>query len=267
MTVVKLKKMFDSKYLIVYNPISGRRKSRQVAEQIHFEFNQKARSSIITGKDEDSTREILQREIPNHDAVIAVGGDGLMNLVIQLLAHSPKPLHVYPAGSGNDFQRTNFSFKKGKSKLVEDLNKSTEKVIDLALVKFSNYSRYFGQVLSAGFDSYVNARANKLKRIPGTLKYVVALLLELPSFKQLRYKLEIDGELISAHPDFADLEKIAARVGVDVWQLIIGGGEDHAFLATGIDLPFFNLCYFLFLPQQPEKSSIDMLYRVLLHIY
>ena len=196
MTVVKLKKMFDSKYLIVYNPISGRRKSRQVAEQIHFEFNQKARSSIITGKDEDSTREILQREIPNHDAVIAVGGDGLMNLVIQLLAHSPKALYVYPAGSGNDFQRTNFSFKKGKSKLVEDLNKSTEKVIDLALVKFSNYSRYFGQVLSAGFDSYVNARANKLKRIPGTLKYVVALLLELPSFKQLKYKMEVDGNLL-----------------------------------------------------------------------
>ena len=196
MIVEKLKKMFDSKYLIVYNPISGRRRSRQVAEKIHFEFNQKARSSIITGKDEDSTREILQKELPNHDAVIAVGGDGLMNLVIQFLAYSQKPLHVYPSGSGNDFQRTNFYFKKDRSRLVEELNKSNEKVIDLALVKFSNYSRYFGQVLSAGFDSYVNARANKLKRIPGTLKYVVALLLELPSFKQLKYKLEVDGDLL-----------------------------------------------------------------------
>ena len=53
--------------------------------------------------------------------------------------------------------------------------------------------------------------------------------------------LEFDGELISAHADFKDLELLANKVGITVWQLILGGGEDHAFLATGKNLPYFKI--------------------------
>jgi thiamine-monophosphate kinase len=49
-------------------------------------------------------------------------------------------------------------------------------------------------------------------------------------------KFVLDSDLIRLHPDFADLTGLAAQVGADVWDWIAGGGEDHAFLATGIDL-------------------------------
>ena len=52
---------------------------------------------------------------------------------------------------------------------------------------------------------------------------------------------EIDGDLISQHLDFKDLESLASKLNISVWQLILGGGEDHAFLATGKNLPFFKI--------------------------
>ena len=47
----------------------------------------------------------------------------------------------------------------------------------------------------------------------------------------------LSSRLLQQHPDFADLTALAAQVGADVWDWIAAGGEDHAFLATGIDLP------------------------------
>ena len=49
----------------------------------------------------------------------------------------------------------------------------------------------------------------------------------------------IDKELIRSHPEFATLSELAESVGEDVWQWILAGGEDHVFLATGIDLGGF----------------------------
>ena len=53
--------------------------------------------------------------------------------------------------------------------------------------------------------------------------------------------LELDGELISAHQDFPELKALADKLSKNVWQFILGGGEDHAFLATGKNLPNFKI--------------------------
>jgi len=52
-------------------------------------------------------------------------------------------------------------------------------------------------------------------------------------------QLAIDKELISKHPEFATLSELAESQGIDVWQWILAGGEDHVFLATGKDLGGF----------------------------
>lgn len=49
-------------------------------------------------------------------------------------------------------------------------------------------------------------------------------------------KFVLNSDLIRLHPDFADLTGLATQVGADVWDWIAAGGEDHAFLAAGIDL-------------------------------
>ncbi len=51
--------------------------------------------------------------------------------------------------------------------------------------------------------------------------------------------LKFDQELFSQHPEFLTLKELADSQDVDVWQWIFAGGEDHVFLATGIDLDGF----------------------------
>jgi len=54
-------------------------------------------------------------------------------------------------------------------------------------------------------------------------------------------QFEIDGELIKLHSDFADLSQVAELLNVSVFDLILSGGEDHVFLATGQALKGFEI--------------------------
>lgn len=52
---------------------------------------------------------------------------------------------------------------------------------------------------------------------------------------------EIDGDLITKHPKFAELLQVATLLDVSVFDLILSGGEDHCFLATGNALKGFEI--------------------------
>lgn len=42
---------------------------------------------------------------------------------------------------------------------------------------------------------------------------------------------------IEKSTEFAELNELAQTLGVDIWQWVLAGGEDHALLATGRELP------------------------------
>jgi thiamine-monophosphate kinase len=48
---------------------------------------------------------------------------------------------------------------------------------------------------------------------------------------------EIDTKKIESCDEFADLVAIAQTIGCDIWDFVLGGGEDHVLLATGVNLP------------------------------
>ena len=50
---------------------------------------------------------------------------------------------------------------------------------------------------------------------------------------------EIDAKLFERHPDFHELSEVAAALDVSVFDLILSGGEDHVFLATGKEVKGF----------------------------
>jgi thiamine-monophosphate kinase len=54
-------------------------------------------------------------------------------------------------------------------------------------------------------------------------------------------QLSIEKDLISKHPEFGTLSELADSQGIDVWQWILAGGEDHVFLATGKELDGFRI--------------------------
>ena len=44
--------------------------------------------------------------------------------------------------------------------------------------------------------------------------------------------IAIERDLLASSSDYADLARVATDLGVDVWQWVLHGGEDHVFLAT-----------------------------------
>jgi len=55
---------------------------------------------------------------------------------------------------------------------------------------------YFGAVLSSGFDSVVNERANTMKWPKGPAKYNAAIVLEFPKFEPIEFKIFADEKVL-----------------------------------------------------------------------
>jgi diacylglycerol kinase (ATP) len=140
-----------------------------------------------------------KREIAKKpDALIVVGGDGMVNLGVNLVAGTGVPLGLIPAGTGNDMARVlgipHENQEAALDVLIEALN-HPPRVIDAGLVTdATGATRWFGCMLSAGFDSIVNERANTWRHPKGASRYTLAMLRELITLKPIRYKITHDGE-------------------------------------------------------------------------
>ena len=124
------------------------------------------------------------------DALVLCGGDGLAHLGIQAVAHTGVPLGLIPAGSGNDFARYLDLPRADPVAAADRVIASRTRTIDLAV----GNGRYFVTVLAAGFDAIVNERANTMTWPRGQMRYNLATLAELRTFRPIRYVLDLDGE-------------------------------------------------------------------------
>ena len=52
-----------------------------------------------------------------------------------------------------------------------------------------------------------------------------------------KVEFAIDFKLFEAAADFAELSALSQEIDISISDLVLGGGEDHVFLATGKDLP------------------------------
>jgi diacylglycerol kinase (ATP) len=140
-----------------------------------------------------------KREIAKKpDALIVVGGDGMVNLGVNLVAGTGVPLGLIPAGTGNDMARALGIPHEDQSAALDVLIEALghpARVVDAGLVTDAEgETRWFGCMLSAGFDSIVNERANRMQHPKGASRYTIAMLLELVTLKPIQYKITHDGE-------------------------------------------------------------------------
>jgi diacylglycerol kinase (ATP) len=123
------------------------------------------------------------------EGVISVGGDGLAHLILQLVVPRSIPFAIIPAGTGNDIVRTlGWSLTNFENFLMRILSEPASS-IDLGNVD----SEWFAAILSTGFDSVVNERANSLKWPKGPQRYNAAIALELPKFQPIQYEITMDS--------------------------------------------------------------------------
>jgi len=182
-------------WLVAINPTSGQgRGARLASEVIGFLKGAKIEHIAISGISADDLKERIENFLKsNHiTGILSVGGDGLAHLILQIAVPAHIPFAIIPAGTGNDIVRTlGWSLDHLEPYLKRVVSESPQP-IDLGNVD----SEWFAAILSTGFDSVVNERANRLNWPSGPQRYNVAIALELPKFRPIHYRLELDNETI-----------------------------------------------------------------------
>lgn len=179
-------------WLIAINPHSGNGRGAEVgAEVIRYLSLHDISYRSVAAATADELASALSNEVDgkSYQGLIAVGGDGLAHLVMQICVPRHLPFAIIPAGTGNDFVRTLGWSLSDIEPLLERVTTSEPASIDLGNVD----SEWFGAILSTGFDSVVNERANRLKWPSGPQRYNLAIALELPRFKPTAYEITCDG--------------------------------------------------------------------------
>jgi diacylglycerol kinase (ATP) len=180
-------------WLIAINPHSGNGRGAAVAARTtQFLSSQSVSYQSIAAASAEELSHLLAQELDakQYRGVIAVGGDGLAHLVLQVCVPRHIPFAIVPAGTGNDFVRTLGWSLVDIEPFLQRVISSDPSPIDLGNVD----SEWFGAILSTGFDSVVNERANCLPWPKGPQRYNLAIALELPRFTPIEYEITCDGK-------------------------------------------------------------------------
>ena len=184
-------------WLVAINPTSGRGRGAKLGQEVsNFLSERKLPYKIITGANAVALQKNLSEAIGQLriqsiqvSAILAVGGDGLIHLTLQIAVPNSIPLVPIPAGTGNDFVRSlGWNLDRPLEPLWSAITSVSEH-LDLGDID----GEYFAAIASTGFDSLVNERANQMTWPKGPAKYNVAMAIELRKFKPINYKFEIDG--------------------------------------------------------------------------
>ena len=161
------------------------------------------------------------------DVVVAVGGDGTVNEVVNGIGMSGVVMGVIPAGSGNDFART-LQIPLDFDGALGCVLQGRTRPVDVGTVN----GKCFVNVASVGFDAQVVMETNRIKdRIPGPLAYVLGV------FKALTGYEAFDMEMETGHKT---IRKRAVLVAV-ANGIFYGGGMKIAPKAV-VDDGLFDVC-------------------------
>lgn len=174
------------KHIFIINPTSGEKKGVELAK--YFEkycHDNKIDYEIRYTKGPKDATSIV-KSIKEQSIIYSVGGDGTLSEVVQGIYGTKHYLSVFPAGSGNDYNRSLREKEDGY----------------FASSVFECNGRYVINNMSVGLDADANDKAFALKnskKIPRKHLYTVALAKTFFEFKNRPLDIEIDGKKIKTN--------------------------------------------------------------------
>lgn len=180
---------------IIYNPTAGRETFKNDLAYVLDKLEQSGyeTSAHATKGEGDAVLAAKYAVSNNFDLVVAVGGDGTINEVINGLAGAEKrpKLGIIPAGTTNDFARA-LQIPRQIEKSVEIITNGYAQKIDIGKVN----DHYFMNIAGGGELTELTYEVPiKLKTVLGQLAYYVKGIEMLPSIRPIHARIEYDGEV------------------------------------------------------------------------
>lgn len=177
------------KYIFVINSFTLRDEINEVIHRIKdFCVRKNMEFEVEINNEDNSTEDIVKKYRKCGYTIVAVGGDGMINRVLNALVGTNNTLGFIPCGTGNDFYRS----------ALKEIKKETE---ECDVIKIND--RYFINVACFGIDADVanNKGLIKSKMIPKSQRYNVSVINSFLKYEPRHFVLKMNNEEIEG--DFA----------------------------------------------------------------
>ncbi|RIW33991.1 diacylglycerol kinase [Bacillus salacetis] len=181
---------------IIYNPTSGRELFKKHLAEVLIKLEQagyetSCHATVCEGDATEAARTAVERR---YDLVVAAGGDGTLNEVVNGLAeqeYRPR-VGIVPMGTTNDFARA-LHIPRDIGAAVDIIIKGDTIPVDIGRM---NGERYFINIAGGGRITELTYEVpSKLKTVLGQLAYYLKGMEMLPSIKATDLTIEYDGKL------------------------------------------------------------------------
>jgi YegS/Rv2252/BmrU family lipid kinase len=177
------------KYYFIVNPVSGRGKGAGLGKRLEKRLTETELDyKIVYTTEPGHAEELANSAAKEFDIIVAVGGDGTLNEVINGMHGSGKIAAIIPVGTGNDFIRAlkiPLDFDEAFALLLRNRHKK----IDIGKAN----GRLFHNGLGIGFDAHVVEKGLRVKYLRGNAFYLYSVLTTLFSYKPVDIELAADG--------------------------------------------------------------------------
>ena len=176
--------------------ISNSKIAKRIKEQVRIKFDEnnyqvKISESSFKGETKTLAREAILNKT---DLIVACGGDGTINEIINEIKEREFKIAIVPIGSGNGIAR-HFNIPLDISKSLDLILKHNYTYVDIGKV---NESIFLGNVaFGIGADFIKNDHKIKYKGLVG---YFLAFIKTIFSIKEKQFIIDIDGERITSSP-------------------------------------------------------------------
>lgn len=183
-------------FTLLTNPASGRGDALEVADAVAaILVAAGARAQVVPSPGADGIGGLAAAAVSQGDVVVPVGGDGMVQSVAGAVAAADGAIGIVAAGSGNDFARMLGLPRTSPAEMADVLLNGVERSVDL--LRYSTPSggdRVVAGSVYAGLDERATRVANGMHRVPRKLKYPVAGLRTILSYRPDTFEVTIDGE-------------------------------------------------------------------------
>lgn len=197
----------EQRYTFILNPAADKGRAASKAELLRRSLGSFRHAEIALTRYPGHATELAREAAGPGSTLVACGGDGTLNEVLNGVVGSPVRVGVLPAGSANDFLKTLRPSRPGIEELLAGLASSGSRRIDLGHVRFADgSSRYFVNSIGIGLTGRIASTVKAATWLRGELSYAYALISVFLGYAPVKMHIEIDtpGGRIELHePVFA----------------------------------------------------------------
>lgn len=198
----------NKKIMAVINPASSGGKTAEVWPNISNKFKKEIDNITekYTKKPGDAVNIARKAVESNYDYLLAVGGDGTVNEIINgmLLVKDQDintKLIIFAQGTGSDLSRT-LKIPHKIDKFISLIKREKSKKIRVIEAEYLNQQqekekRYFFNVADCGMGAEVAKKLNENKKITaGSFNYILRIFQVLFNYQNKEVKIEADNKLV-----------------------------------------------------------------------